>query len=106
MSTSAAKSASSQSRPAISLTWPILGAVAALVLVLLGIAIAGRRDEQLPTAYGRRRGSDSATSVNGTAVLAEMYRRQGRRVSTSIRFSPALEKYDTIVWFPNDFAPP
>ncbi|HEY2413130.1 MAG TPA: DUF4350 domain-containing protein [Pirellulaceae bacterium] len=88
------------------LTWPILGIVAALALVGLGIALAGRRDEQLPVVYGRRRGSDAAGSVNGTAVLADLYRTSGRRVSTGIRFSPSLEKYNTIVWFPDDFDPP
>jgi hypothetical protein len=88
------------------LTWPILGIVAALALVGLGIALAGRRDEQLLTTYGRRRGTDAAGSVNGTAILADLYRTAGRRVSTGVRFSPSLEKYNTIVWFPDDFAPP
>src|SRR3954471_21210465 len=88
------------------LTWPVLGVFAALALVGLGIALAGRRDEQLPIVYGRRRGVEAAGSVNGTAVLADLYRAAGRRVSTSVRFSPALEKYSTIVWFPDDFAPP
>src|SRR5437763_1782270 len=88
------------------LTWPILGIVAALGLAGLGLALAGRRDEQLLTTYGRRRGNDAAGSVNGTAVLADLYRTAGRRVSTGIRFSPSLEKYNTIVWFPDDFSPP
>jgi hypothetical protein len=88
------------------LTWPILGVVAALALVGLGIALAGRRDEQLPVVYGRRRGTEATGSVNGTAVLADLYRTAGRRVSTGIRFSPSLGKYSTIVWFPDDFAPP
>jgi hypothetical protein len=95
-----------QNSATANLTWPILGVVAALALVGLGIALAGRRDEQLPVVYGRRRGIDAAGSVNGTAVLADLYRASGRRVSTGIRFSPSLEKYSTIVWFPDDFAPP
>src|SRR5439155_19681559 len=82
----------SQASPAANLTWPILGIVAALALVLLGISLAGRRDEQLPILYGRRRGAEAAGSVNGTAVLADLYRSTGRRVSTGVRFSPSLEK--------------
>lgn len=101
----AAKTTSATSANA-NLTWPILGIVAALGLVALGLALAGRRNEQLPTIYGRRRGAEAAGSVNGTAVLADLYRSAGRRVSTGVRFSPALEKYNTIVWFPDDFAPP
>ena len=73
----------SQASPAANLTWPILGIVAALALVLLGISLAGRRDEQLPILYGRRRGAEAAGSVNGTAVLADLYRSTGRRVSRS-----------------------
>src|SRR4029078_11196939 len=88
------------------LTWPILGVIAALALVMLGIALAGRRDEQLPTIYGRRAGASATGSVNGTAVLADLYRATGRRVSTGARFSPSLEKYMTIVWCLDDFAPP
>jgi hypothetical protein len=92
--------------PTTSLTWPIVGVIAALALVVVGVLLAGRRDEQLPVIYGRRRGVDAAGSVNGTAVLADLYRAARRRVSTGVRFSPALEKYNTIVWFPDDFAPP
>jgi hypothetical protein len=95
-----------QNQATANLTWPIVGIVAALALVGLGIALAGRRDERLPSVYGRRRGADAGSSVNGTAVLADLYRAAGRRVSTGVRFSPSLEKYSTIVWFPDDFAPP
>ena len=102
----AANPTASPAQPASTLTWAIGGAGAALLVVLLGILLTQRRDEKLPFIYGKRRGTVASTSVNGTAVLSELYRSQGRRVGTVIRFSPALERYDTIVWIPDDFAPP
>jgi Domain of unknown function (DUF4350) len=89
-----------------SLLLPVLGVALALVLILVGALLAGRRDEQLPTAYGRRRGADSVRSVNGTSVLAEYFKRAGHRVTSFGRFSPRLNEYDIIVWVPNDFEPP
>jgi hypothetical protein len=85
---------------------PIVGVVLAALLILVGTIMASRRDERLPTAYGRRRGGDAGRSVNGTAVLIEMFRDAGNRVTTTNRFSPRLERYDVIVWIPNDFKPP
>jgi hypothetical protein len=93
-------------QPASHLLWLIAGAGVALLLVLLGVVLTRRRDEQLSTTYGRRRGTEVASSVNGTAVLADLYRRQGRRVGTVVRFSPALDRYQTVIWAPDDFAPP
>jgi hypothetical protein len=89
-----------------SLALPIAGTIFAAILMLAGALLVGRRDEPLPTAYGRRRGGDAGRSVNGTAVLAEMFRKQGSRVTTIGRFSPKLDDADVIVWIPNDFKPP
>ena len=56
--------------------------------------------------YGHRAGW-AAQSVNGTAVLADMFRQAGHNVSTWGSLSPKLRKRaDCIVWFPNDFSPP
>jgi hypothetical protein len=106
MSTATAKTGRSTKQASLSLFWPGSGTAVALLLIVIGIVLAGRRDERLPVAYGRRRGAEAAPSVNGTAVLADLYRRHGRRVGSVVRFSPALERYSTIVWVPNDFAPP
>ncbi|MEX2174978.1 MAG: DUF4350 domain-containing protein [Pirellulaceae bacterium] len=87
--------------------WPVLGIVAALLLVSIGYALTrGSADETLPTAYGKRRGSEMARSVNGTGVLAEMFKAAGHRVTTFNRLSPRLDGFDFIVWAPDDFAPP
>src|SRR5262245_4555636 len=88
------------------LTLPIVGAVCAIVLIGVGALLAGRRDEQLPTTYGRRRGSEAGRSVNGTAVLADLFRRAGNHVTTMSRFSPKVDQFDVVVWIPNDFKPP
>jgi hypothetical protein len=88
------------------LTLPIAGIACAVVLILVGVFLAGRRDEPVPTVYGRRRGGEGGRSVNGTAVLADMFRARGHTVTTMSRFSPRLDKYDVIVWVPDDFAPP
>jgi len=85
---------------------PIAGAACALLLVIVGVLLAGRRDEPLPTVYGRRRGGEAGRSVNGTAVLADMFRARGDTVTTMSRFSPRLDRYDVIIWVPDDFAPP
>ncbi|HUG71702.1 MAG TPA: DUF4350 domain-containing protein, partial [Pirellulaceae bacterium] len=60
----------------------------------------------IASTYGQRRGSEGGPSVNGTAVLAGMFAEAGHRVSSWSRLSPKLEECQTIVWFPNDFAPP
>jgi hypothetical protein len=78
----------------------------AVLLVVLGILLSGPRSETLPTAYGKRRGSEGARSVSGTSVLAELYKQAGHRTTTLTRLSPRLDKWDVVVWVPDDFAPP
>src|SRR5262245_35289051 len=95
-------------KPATSrgLTLPLLGIAAAVVLIVAGALLAGRQNESLPSTYGRRRGTDGAPSVNGTAVLIELFKQTGHRVTTRTRLSPSLNEFDVIVWIPNDFEPP
>ena len=76
------------------------------ILLLLAATAAGCRDE-LDTFYGRRKGVPGSSSVNGTAVLAEMFEQQRHRVFSWTALSPRLhQRADVIVWFPNDFDPP
>jgi hypothetical protein len=72
-----------------------------LLLLLTG---CGVRD--IDATYGKRRGSSGAASVNGTAVLAEMFRRTGARVASRSYLSPRARDFDVIVWAPDDFSPP
>jgi hypothetical protein len=83
-----------------------IGLAVAILLIVVGAALATRRNEQLPSTYGKRRGREAVPSVNGTAVLGELFRQQGHRVTTFGRLSPRLEDFDVIVWTPNDFEPP
>jgi hypothetical protein len=87
--------------------WSIVGALAALVVVS-GLIVLFRqpRRETLADNYGQRRGTGSEASVNGTSVLAEMFKSAGHRVTTVDELSPKLKKYDIILWTPDDFEPP
>lgn len=77
------------------------GAVCALGVLLLATA-AGCRD--IETTYGRSR---STSSVNGTSVLADMFKGAGHSVKVWPWLSPRLTNdADVIVWFPDDFKPP
>lgn len=78
----------------------------AVVLTGLGAYLRRQRGETLPSQYGRRVGGQASRSVNGTFVFGEMFRQRGWRVASHDRFSPALDRYDTLVWVPDDFGPP
>src|SRR5438876_3405982 len=97
---------STAKKPGGDLALPIAGLGCAVLLIVVGALLAGRRDEPLPTTYGRRRGGEAGRSVNGTAVLADMFRARGHTVTTMSRFSPRLDKYDVVVWAPDNFEPP
>lgn len=87
--------------------WSVVGALAALVVVI-GLIVLFRqpRRETLADSYGQRRGTGREASVNGTNVLAEMFKSAGHRVTSVDELSPKLKKYDIILWTPNDFEPP
>jgi hypothetical protein len=87
--------------------WPAIGIAVALVVLLVGYWLtAAPSNEELPVAYGGRRGTEQAKSASGTGVLADLFKAAGNRVSTARRLSPRLNDADTIVWAPDDFAPP
>ena len=88
--------------------WPVVGLGGAILLVIVGYWLSSRpSNEELPTAYGRRRGStEFVRSVSGTSVLAEMFKAAGHRTTSWTRLSPRLDDYDVIVWAPDDFAAP
>lgn len=88
--------------------WPFVAAALAVVALVAGLLylFGGQRAEKLTDVYGQRRGRNVADSVNGTSVLAEMFKQAGHRVTTVDTLSPRLNKYETLVWFPDDFEPP
>lgn len=75
-----------------------------LVVVLLLVSGCGR--DSVDDTYGRRRGSLGATSVNGTAVLGEMFRQAGCRVVSRRFLSPGIHHHQVIVWAPDSFQAP
>lgn len=80
-----------------------LPAACGFALLLLSAGCGGR----IETGYGRRAGPGATGSVNGTAVLGEMFEQVGHKVFSWRRLSPKLqERADCIVWFPDDFEPP
>lgn len=86
--------------------WVLPAVLVGLVLIVALLIWLFRGAPELSTGYGRRMGPDHRTSVNGTIVLAEMFRYSGRNVTSVDKLSPKLWKYETIVWFPNDFDVP
>lgn len=80
--------------------------LAAALGALVAFSAAGC-DPDIERAYGRRSGVVGGSSVNGTAVLAELFEQAGHNVRTGRALTPGLmEQADLIVWAPDDFAAP
>ncbi len=62
--------------------------------------------DDISVVYGQRNSGDGRLSINGTAVLAEMFEDAGFRVSSWNRLSPKLHRAKVIIWTPDDFAVP
>ncbi len=58
------------------------------------------------TGYGRSRGTNYQKSLNGTSVFADLFRQRGHRVRFRNVISPAIDDYQTIVWFPDSYEVP
>ena len=86
----------------------LLAIPAVIVLLLLAFYFfSGSTSEDLDSVYGKRAGSRATASVNGTRVLAEMFRKSGHKLRTLTRLSPGInERADVIVWSPDSFEPP
>ena len=75
----------------------------ALLLALLSYCCGcGTGAPRIDDTYGERRGA----SVNGTGVLAGMFEEAGHTVRSWHAISPALDRFDVVVWFPQDFRVP
>jgi hypothetical protein len=76
-------------------------------LIALWILAGSGCTEPLNTDYGRHNQRPLPGSVNGTDVLAGMFTEAGHKVSfRRALITSNLENANTIVWFPDDFAPP
>ena len=73
-------------------------------LLLLLVPLSGCQ-EYVPSDYGRMSAYPN-TSLNGTRVLGRMFTEAGHKVRSWYYLSPALERADVIVWFPDDFEAP
>ena len=94
-----------QNSPAFSSN-PVAG-VAWIVLLVSCFAACGGCGQGIGSAYGQRNAPGESRSVNGTAVLGEMFQEAGHKVLSWRLLSPWLyKKADCIVWFPDDFEPP
>lgn len=79
----------------------------ALPLLLLVLLAGCGRDEDLDAVYGKSSGVIGGKSVNGTAVLADLFDQQGHTVIGRRYLTPTVqETADTIIWAPNDREPP
>jgi len=100
--------APSQARNSPQANWLVRGAMAVVigVVVLVIYLGSGGNKGELSIKYGQRRGTGAGDSVNGTAVLAELFEQKDHRVNAATQLSRRLDLYKTIVWAPDDFGPP
>ena len=73
-----------------------------VVSLVVGCGQSNRVDE----TYGRRRGRTGGASVNGTAVLGDIFEENDCRVRSWSRLSPRLQKEDVLVLVIDNFALP
>lgn len=100
--------ATSQGRASQQPNWLFRTAIAVgigIVLLVIYFGSGGNKGE-LSTKYGQRRGTGAGDSVNGTAVLAELFEQKDHRVNAATHLSRRLDLYKTIIWAPDDFGPP
>lgn len=83
-----------------------LGAAASMAWirmhVLLGLALclAGcQTGESVNETYGTSRSPAAARSLNGTSVLAELFRQRGYRPAVASRVTPRISRFHLVVWF-------
>lgn len=106
MSTSTFQSPAGSSQSETGNKYLLPGVIVGLIALALLLAWWFRGRDQLQTGYGRRSGPEQRNSVNGTFAFSEMFRQTGRTVTSVDRLSPRLRRFQTIVWFPDDYARP
>jgi len=80
-----------------------------LLTVYLVVCLAStgcQKSEKLGTQYGKISGLEGGVSVNGTSVFADMFSGRGFRVKRRSKISPRINRYQTLVWFPDSTSCP
>lgn len=77
-----------------------------LAFIMLTLYWSGRQRELPSDVYGRRKGNNATDSVNGTSVLARMFEANGSRVYSITELNPRIDKYNVIVWAPDNYDVP
>ena len=86
---------------------PRLGRVACCALAAGAALLASGCVADLDTQYGRSTPRVFSTSINGVDVFAQTFASAGHHVSgRSVIITSAMDRVQTIVWFPDDFAAP
>ena len=83
--------------------------VALVALLLLILSGCGEEEKDYGSSrdYGKIRGPMAGyVSVDGLSGLVTMFRDQGRTVRQANRISPRIERFETILWCPNNLDPP
>jgi len=57
--------------------------------------------KDLSTEYGKISGIEGGVSINGTSVFADMFSARGFRIKRRSKISPRINRYQTLVWFPD-----
>lgn len=75
--------------------------VSGLMIGCLMMSGCQRGMKDLSTEYGKINGIEGGVSINGTSVFADMFSVRGFRVKHRSKISPRINRYQTLVWFPD-----
>lgn len=78
----------------------------ALFSLALSLLIGCSPRAPIDTTYGRRDNRTNGGSVNGTAVLGDLFEEAGFDVTTTRFLGRLVNRSDVVVWAPDDFEPP
>lgn len=76
------------------------------LLIAVTVFNSGCQQAEINTQYGKVSGRQGSDSLNGVSVFADMFAARGFLVKRRQKISPRINRFDTIVWFPNDYSCP
>ena len=90
----------------IKIKTPLSKLLAVLTIsIVASISVAQDKDD-IDRTYGEGNQSEGAYSINGTGVLAEMFRNAGSEIFYSRILGTPVRRADVIVWAPNSYRLP